>query len=714
MPTVDLRGATSPIDIRSAELLKFGTLSDTLTATTWSYLTPTGNRVVVTGTGLQYDANGNPIAGTATGVAVDVAGNGTVDVVVAGLNEALSPLGSVLRSNPVDFWLNVLDGNDVILGPTTAGAFLGSLGLAGDGFSSRAGAGAGGRDIIDMGGVGFYARGDVDRVGSGVAGSAASTYRGGDDDIAGLVTDAAQAVIGDAGAVYMGSTLTGGDDVILIQSRHGDAYVAGDAGDASGRVIGGDDYVTGGKDFRGQMAGDVVEAHPTAIVTGGTDTLNGGDLNEILVGDVFKLRGGRLDGGDDIINGDGGNDIIAGDAWDVRSDSKGTGGDDLIHGGGGNDEIHGDFAGGGSGIAGGNDRLYGDDGDDRLFGEGGADTLDGGNGLDRLSGGDGDDWLSGGAGNDTIYGDAGNDMLDGGAGADALAGLQGDDTYFVNDAGDTVTELAGFGNDTVWTTLATATLAANVENLRYNGAGAFTATGNALVNTIEGSAGADRLDGGAGDDVLVGGAGADTLLGGAGRDTASYATASAGVEVWMEAPGASAGDADGDVWLGIEDLAGSAFGDMLAGDAAANRIAGGGGSDVLAGQGGADTLRGGAGSDVLFGDGGADVFDFDAPSESTASARDVIRGAGSAAFEGAGVAGGDVIDLGGIDANATLAGNQAFAFGGTGIGRVSVVASGENSLVRANTDNDAAFEIAILIEDGGLSAAAYRAGDFIL
>ena len=73
---------------------------------------------------------------------------------------------------------------------------------------------------------------------SGVAGSAASTYRGGDDDIAGLVTDAAQAVIGDAGAVYVGSTLTGGDDVILIQSRHGDAYVAGDAGDASGRVIG--------------------------------------------------------------------------------------------------------------------------------------------------------------------------------------------------------------------------------------------------------------------------------------------------------------------------------------------------------------------------------------------------------------------------------------------------------------------------------------------
>ena len=34
--------------------------------------------------------------------------------------------------------------------------------------------------------------------------------------------------------------------------------------------------------------------------------------------------------------------------------------------------------------------------------------------------------------------------------------------------------------------------------------------------------------------------------------------------------------------------------------------------------------------------------------------------------------GGDLIDLAGIDANATAGGNQAFVFGGTGIGRVSV------------------------------------------
>ena len=44
-----------------------------------------------------------------------------------------------------------------------------------------------------------------------------------------------------------------------------------------------------------------------------------------------------------------------------------------------------------------------------------------------------------------------------------------------------------------------------------------------------------------------------------------------------------------------------------------------------------------------------------------------------AAFEGAGVAGGDLIDVSEIDANTAQAGNQAFAFGGTGIGRLSVV-----------------------------------------
>ena len=60
------------------------------------------------------------------------------------------------------------------------------------------------------------------------------------------------------------------------------------------------------------------------------------------------------------------------------------------------------------------------------------------------------------------------------------------------------------------------------------------------------------------------------------------------------------------------------------------------------------------------------------------------------------------------------AGNQAFVFGGTGIGRVSLVNSGSDTVVRCNTDKDAAFELELVIEDGGVLAAAYRAVDFIL
>ncbi|PZO69650.1 MAG: hypothetical protein DI640_15275, partial [Sphingomonas taxi] len=187
MATVDLRGAIASIDIRTPELVKFGTLSGTPTATSWSYLTPTGNRVTVTGTRLRYDASGNPIAGTVSSVTIDAANDGGADLVITGLAAAASPLGSILRSSPLDFWSNVLSGNDVFLGRNTDGSSAKGVGLAGDGFSARAGVSAGGDDIIEMGSIAFGARGDVDRVGSGVS-PVTSTYNGGDDEILGLVT----------------------------------------------------------------------------------------------------------------------------------------------------------------------------------------------------------------------------------------------------------------------------------------------------------------------------------------------------------------------------------------------------------------------------------------------------------------------------------------------------------------------------------------------
>jgi Ca2+-binding RTX toxin-like protein len=91
-----------------------------------------------------------------------------------------------------------------------------------------------------------------------------------------------------------------------------------------------------------------------------------------------------------------------------------------------------------------------------------------------------------------------------------MAGAGGDDTYTVDNAGDVVIELPGYGADHVRSSVSYA-LGAFVENITLLGSGTISATGNVMSNSIFGNSGANVLSGGLGKDVLTGNGGADTF-----------------------------------------------------------------------------------------------------------------------------------------------------------------------------------------------------------
>ncbi|SDE41084.1 Hemolysin-type calcium-binding repeat-containing protein [Belnapia rosea] len=148
--------------------------------------------------------------------------------------------------------------------------------------------------------------------------------------------------------------------------------------------------------------------------------------------------------------------------------------------------------------------------------------------------------------------------------------------------------------------------------------------GNDVISVLAGTTGSDLLDGGAGldrltgaetDDILIGGAGADTLNGGAGSDTADYSASGAMLVLTLSTSTTSSatsrpsgGDATGDVLSNIENVVGTAFGDLVSGNQLDNQLVGGLGND---------TVRGNAGADLLYGDsttegaaqGGVDLVD---------------------------------------------------------------------------------------------------------
>lgn len=129
--------------------------------------------------------------------------------------------------------------------------------------------------------------------------------------------------------------------------------------------------------------------------------------------------------------------------------------------------------------------------------------------------------------------------------------------------------------------------------------------GDNLANLLFGGIGADTLVGMGSDDTLVGGQGGDILDGGIGSDTANYATSLAAVQVDMNGV-ITGGAAQGDIFVSIENVTGSIFGDRIKGNGGGNVLTGLGGDDTLEGRGGDDTLLGGNGNDRLDGGTGDD------------------------------------------------------------------------------------------------------------
>jgi len=168
----------------------------------------------------------------------------------------------------------------------------------------------------------------------------------------------------------------------------------------------------------------------------------------------------------------------------------------------------------------------------------------GGGGNDRLVGNAADNLLIGNDGSDRLEGGGGNDILQGGVGADLLYG--------------------GAGNDT--------------------------------------------LTGGDGADILFGGAGADHLDGGLGADWVRFIEAASGVTMSLLTGTGTIGDAAGDVYIEIENVSGSEWGDSLTGSNFDNQILGEGGDDMILGRSGHDFLLGGAGDDIIDGGFGNDIL----------------------------------------------------------------------------------------------------------
>ena len=421
--------------------------------------------------------------------------------------------------------------------------------------------------------------------------------------------------------------IAGGEENDRIGGGGGLDIVYGDAGDDTLDGGAGDDWMIGGagndwyfvdnpadsaRELAGQGTGDRVFASVSWTMTAGSEielvstTDNAGISAINFTGNEFN----------NTIYGNAGPNTL--DGKDGRDVLIALGGDDFYYAAGTNSVVE--------AVGGGNDRVF-------------ASTtyvLRGASEVERMSTTDNAGTapinLTGSNQAETIYGNAGPNQLDGQGGADTLVGLGGDDWFFVDNAGDAVSEAVGGGNDRVYSRDSwTLTAGAEVELLatgNHSGTGAISLTGNALVNTVYGNAGNNVIDGGGGADALVGQGGndwyyvdslSDSIVEGVGGGTDTVFARNTyvltgGAEVESLYTASTGG-------LAAIDLTGNEFANIVYGNAGANILNGKGGADTLTGSGGPDrfvfdTAVGAANIDV--------IADFASGSDQIALARAVF------------------------------------------------------------------------------------------
>ena len=390
---------------------------------------------------------------------------------------------------------------------------------------------------------------------------------------------------------------------------------------------------------------------------------------------------------------------------------------------------------------------------ERLISGAGNDTLSGSAAANIIYGGIGNDLVSGVDGSDRLYGEAGNDTLIGGTGNDTLAGGIGNDTadYSAATAAVTVT-LGTTGNQN--TGGAGIDKLSGIENL-VGSSFSDTLIGNGAANVLTGGGGNDSLTAFNGDDVLNGDAGSDQLLGGNGADTLngdigndtlngqggidtmnggsgddSYYVDTVGDAV-VEVAGAGTDTVrtsiDYTLAANVERLfllglarngTGNVLDNVIQGSTGADTLQGLGGNDTIRGNNGTDALSGGAGNDTLFGGAlrdtltggtGVDGFRFETLADSSATLAQSDRITDFSKAEG------DRIYLNLIDANSAAAGDQAFAFIGTGAftgvaGQLRYSISGPDTVVQADVNGDTIVDMYIRLT----GSIALAASDFAL